>query len=288
MPGGVGGQRPLTAGASRRRRRQWINHYVRWYCKVIAAPRNFSNFRPHKFLRLGDFPNFRNLAEGGEVHYGTISENRETVTPAEYATGLAIGRRALMDDDLGALADFTSLIATRSAVFENTTVYALITSNGPTLSDDRTLFHTDHGNKAASGTAIGTGLDAAVQAVRSQIGLDGVRLNLRPRLLVVGPALEAAARRELAAISPTTTDAVRPWAGMLELVVDAEITGTRWYLFVDPAQCPTLIYGYVNGISGPQIITERDFDTQAIKVRAGLDFAAGVIDFRGVYANDGA
>jgi hypothetical protein len=49
-----------------------------------------------------------------------------------------------------------------------------------------------------------------------------------------------------------------------------------------------VIYGYVSGSEGPQVRTERDFDTQAVKVAAGLDFAVGAIDFRGAYSNAGA
>ncbi|ACI98697.1 prohead protease/major capsid protein fusion protein [Rhodospirillum centenum] len=256
--------------------------------RMIAAPRSFNDFKPHKFLRVGDFPTFRNLAEGAEVQYGSISENRETVTPGEFATGIAIGRRALVNDDLGALADFSSLIAIRAAQFENATVYGLLAGDGPVLSDGKALFHADHGNKAASGSAIADGIDAAVQALRAMTGLDGAKLNLRPRYLVVGPAREAAARRILAQINPTKAGDVNPWAAQFELVVDAEITGNRWFLVAEPAQAPTLVYGYVNGAAGPQILTETDFDTQAVKVRAGLDFAAGVIDFRGVYSNAGA
>lgn len=256
--------------------------------RSIAAPKPFSDFKPAKFLRLGDFPTFKNLAEAGEVPYGTISENRETVTPAEFATGIVIGRKALINDDLSALGDFSSMIAVRAAQFENSTVYGLLASNGPTLSDGKALFHADHGNKAGSGTTIANGIDAAVQAIRAMTGLDGAKLNLRPRYLVVGPAQEANGRRILAQINPTQAGDVNPWAGQFELIVDAEMTGNRWLLVAEPAQVPTLVYGYVNGATGPQILTERDFDTQALKVRAGLDFAAGVIDFRGAYLNEGA
>ncbi len=256
--------------------------------RQIAAPKPFQDFKSHNFLRLGDFPTFKNLAEGGEVKYGTISENRETVTPAEFATGIAIGRKALINDDLSALGDFSSMIAIRAAQFENSTVYGLLAGDGPTLSDGKALFHADHGNKASSGTAIANGIDAAVQAIRAMTGLDGAKLNLRPRYLVVGPAQEANARRILAQVNPTKAGDVNPWASQFELVVDAEISGNRWLLVAEPAQVPTLVYGYVNGASGPQILTETDFDTQAVKVRAGLDFAAGVIDFRGIYSNVGA
>ncbi|MFD2032775.1 hypothetical protein ACFSKM_25670 [Ancylobacter dichloromethanicus] len=56
----------------------------------------------------------------------------------------------------------------------------------------------------------------------------------------------------------------------------------------DPAAAPCLVYGYVSGAEGPQIRTEIDFDTRAVKVAAGLDFGCGVIDFRGLYKNEGA
>ena len=41
-------------------------------------------------------------------------------------------------------------------------------------------------------------------------------------------------------------------------------------------------------VEGPQVRSERDFDTQAVKVAASLDFAVGAIDYRGAYKNSGA
>lgn len=87
------------------------------------------------------------------------------------------------------------------------------------------------GNKAASGTA---GVDGAVQALRAMTGLDGMKLNIQPKFLVVGPAQEANARRILASIDPTTAADVNPWANAFTLIVDAEIVGNRWFLIADP------------------------------------------------------
>jgi phage major head subunit gpT-like protein len=257
---------------------------------MIAARRSFNDFKQHKFLRVGDFPTFTEVSEAGETPYGSISENRETVTPKEFATGVVIGRRALVNDDLSALSDFSSLIATRTAAFEDATVYALIADDGPTLSDGNSLFdNSNHGNKAGSGAAISvTTLADAVQAMREMTGLDGIPLNVTPRYLVVGPAYELIARQTLATITPAKAGDVNPWSGTLELIVDANISGNRWFVAADPAQVPTLVYGYVSGAEGPQITTETDFDTKSVKVRAGLDFAAGAIDYRGLYLNTGA
>ncbi|MBS7544368.1 prohead protease/major capsid protein fusion protein [Ancylobacter oerskovii] len=256
--------------------------YRRW-----AGRRSFTDFRDHSFLRIGDFPQFQETAENGELKYGTISENREKVRAKELNAGIAIGRRALINDDLSALADFSSMIAIRAAADENARVYALLAANAA-LSDGIALFHASHGNKAAAGAAITvSSLSLAVAALRKQKSLDSVPLNLAPRFLVVGPEKELEGRQVLAAVTATKAGDVNPWAGTMELVVDANIAGNGWYVVADPAAAPSVVYGYVSGAEGPQIRTEIDFDTRAVKVAAGLDFGCGVIDFRGLYQNEG-
>ncbi len=256
--------------------------------RLIAAQRSFTDFRDHSFLRIGDFPTFQETNEAGELKYGTLSENREKVRAKELNAGIAIGRRALINDDLSALADFSSMIAIRAASDENARVYGLLAANAA-LSDGKALFHADHGNKATTGAVLSVAsVGLAVAALRKQKSLDGVPLNLAPRFLVVGPDTELAARQVLAAITAAKAGDVNPWAGTMELVVDANITGAGWYVMADPAAAPSLVYGYVSGAEGPQIRTEIDFDTRAVKVAAGLDFGCGVIDFRGLYKNEGA
>lgn len=257
--------------------------YRRW-----AARRTFNDFRDHNFLRVGDFPEFKDVGESGEVKYGTISENREQVRAKELGTGIVVGRRLLINDDLSALADFSSMIAIRAAADENKRVYALLTGT-PVLSDTKALFHADHGNLAAAAAAVSSASAAiAVSAIRKQKSLDGLVLNLSPRFLIVGPDKEMEGRQLLAAITAAKASDVNPWAGSMELVVDANITGNGWYIGVEPEAAPSIVYGYVSGAEGPQIRTEVDFDTRAVKVAAGLDFGCGVIDFRGLFKNAGA
>lgn len=257
--------------------------YRKW-----AARKPFSDFRDHSFLRVGDFPSFKEINEGGEVKYGSISENAEKVRAKEYGTGIAIGRRALINDDLSSLSDFSSMIATRAAADENKQAYAVLAANAA-LSDTVALFHADHANLASSPSTIdGTNVALAVAQLRAQTSLDGLKLNLQPAYLVCGPAREVVARQLLAAIVAAKASDVNVWTGFAELVVDANITGNEWYIFSSPGAAPTIIYGYVAGSEGPQVRTERDFDTQAIKVAASLDFAVGAIDFRGAVKNAGA
>jgi phage major head subunit gpT-like protein/phage head maturation protease len=258
--------------------------YRRW-----AAKRGFNDFKAHKFLRVGDFPSHQEVAESGELTFSTLSENREQITAKEYARGIIIGRRALINDDMGALSGFATMAAVRAAADENNLVYSVIASNGPTLSDSVAMFNSAHGNKAASGTDIDvTNVAAARAAMRKQTSLDGLKLNITGSILLCGPDKELKARQLVAQITAAKASDVNPWSGTLDVLVDAEITGNRWYIVADPMMVPTVVYGYVNGAEGPQILTERDFNTQGIKVRSGFDFGAGAIDFRGMYLNEGA
>ena len=256
--------------------------------RTWAAQRSFNDFRPHKFLRIGDFPSLKEIGEGGETKFGTVSENRETVSAKEFGTGIVIGRRALINDDLGAIQNFTSMIGVRVASDENAMAYALLESN-PALSDGKSLFHASHGNKAGTGSALDVNsMAAAVKALRLQTSLDGIKLNVAPRYLVIGPALELTARQLLASIVANLTSNVNPWSGLVELVIDANITGNEWYLFADPAMVPNFVFGYVSGSNGPVVRSEIDFDTRAFKVAVGLDFGVGAIDYRGAFLNAGA
>jgi len=259
--------------------------------RQIAVKKPMNDFKAHKFLRVGDFPDFEEVAEGGPARHGTISENQETVTPKEFATAITIGRRVLVNDDLSALADFSSIIATRAAAKEESLVYALLASDGPTMADGVSMFSTasTRGNKAGAGAAISaTSIGAAVAALRKMTGLDGLPLAIQPRFLVVGPDKELQARQVLATINPTEAENVNPWSSVLTLVVAPHVTGNRWFVAADPGQVPCLVYGYVQGAEGPQIHTEIDFDTRGVKVRASLDFGCGVIDHRGWFLNTGA
>lgn len=257
--------------------------YRKW-----AAKKTFVDFKEHNFLRVGDFPSFKPVAENGSFKYGTTSENREKVKAKEYGTGIAVGRQLLLNDDLSALSDFSGMIATRAAADENKLAYGVLAANA-NLADGKTLWHADHFNLAASGTAIdAAAITAAVTAIRGQKSLDGLTLNLSPAFLVVGPAKEVQARQLLASVNATKSSDVNVWANFAELIVDSEITDNRWYVFAAPSAAPVVVYGYVAGAEGPQIRSEIDFDTRAVKVAVSLDFAVGAIGAVGAYKNPGA
>ena len=253
-----------------------------------SAQRTFNDFREHRFLRLGDFPGLTQLGqENEEPTFGSISEHRESITPHEYGSGVAVTRKLLINDDLGALQSLTSLVGIRVAAEENRMAYAYLASN-PTMNDSFALFSANHGNSMTAADITVASIAAAVKALRSMTTLDGIFLNLQPKILVCGPARELSARTLLHEIVATQVSNVNPYSGMLELQVDANISGNSWYVFADPNAAPVVVYGYVANTMGPVVRSEIDFETRCLRIAVNLDWGIGAIDYRGAIFNVGA
>lgn len=256
--------------------------------KAWASRRPFKDFKPHKFLRVGDFPAFTSAPEPATVTFGTAGEDREQVRLISYTAGISFTREALINDDLGALSSISTSIAARASNCENELAYSVLSAN-PLMADGFALFSTEHANLAGTPSTIDVANVAiGVKAMRGQTTLDGLPMNLAPKFLICGPALELKARQLLAAVTPATTAAVNPYSGAFELVVDSNISGNEWYLAADPARLASIVYGHLNGVESAEVWVARDASTRSLRIHAGLDFGVGAIDFRGVYKNAGA
>jgi hypothetical protein len=263
--------------------------------RTFFGQRSFNDFKAHKFLMAGDFPALAELAEGGAITAGTISEKRESITPKTYARQVRITRQALVNDDLGAFTDFGAMIGRRVADYENALAFALVNTasgDGPTLSTgSAAVFGTGatRANKASSGAAISeTSLDLAYAAMMAQTSLDGIKLNIQPSILLTGAAYRGAAIRYTTRISPESGANVGLYSGLTP-VSDANIPGNRWYAFADPASAPVYVYGYVNGQTAPMVRVQQYVPgTDALAIEVVHDFAVGAVDHRGGYFNAGA
>ncbi|MGG5819635.1 prohead protease/major capsid protein fusion protein [Falsiroseomonas sp. HW251] len=104
--------------------------------RQIFLRRDFRDFKPHRHLRVGDFPTLMPLLENGEIQAGTMSESQEIVLLQTFARRIRVTRPMLVNDDLGAFTDFAAMIGRRVADFENATAYGLLngaSGDGPTL-----------------------------------------------------------------------------------------------------------------------------------------------------------
>ncbi|WP_273687085.1 head maturation protease, ClpP-related [Ketogulonicigenium vulgare] len=253
--------------------------------RQIAKQKNFRDFRPMPLVRSGDFPMPVPVPESGEIKWGTFSESGETAIIVPYARGLTISRQMMVNDDLGAISELLDGYGETLAYFEEHTFYA--SALGAKLSDGKDLFHADHGNLASSASGIDpTSISLGRSAMRKQKSKDGLALSLSPSILLVGPDKETEAEMVVAAITPTDSEAVNPFAGKLQTVVSSEIQGKAWYLLSGRAPC--WVFGYLEGQEGPRVRTEEPFGQQGFKMTVEHDFGLGAADFRGGYKNTGA
>lgn len=251
------------------------------------------DFRTVNKIMLGEAPMLEKLNEHGEIKAGTMAEAKETYKVETFARKIGVTRQVLVNDDLGAFADLSRRMGQAAAETEAKTLVDLLESNsgnGPTMEDGDTLFHADHGNKAASGGAIADAtLSAARLAMRSQTGLSGQRISATPKFLLVPPAQETTAEKWLATIAAAKAADVNPFSGSLSLVVEPRLSSaTRWYVTADATEIDGLEYAYLAGGEGPQVESKSGWDVDGVEVRIILDFGAGFIDWRGWYQNAGA
>ena len=263
--------------------------------RTLFLRRDFRDFKPHRHLRVGDFPTLLPLSENGEVQAGTMSESQELVFLQTFARRIRVTRQMLVNDDLGAFTDFASMIGRRVADFENATAYQLLNAangDGPTLiTGAAAVFGTAaaRANKAGAGTALDLpNLALGRAAVMRQKTLDGLPIAVGAQMrLLVGPNQELAARQLTVSVQATQTSNANVYAGFVQPLVEPLIPANRWYLFSDPLAAPVYVYGYLNGAEGPQVTTGNVQGVDGVEVSVIFDFGVGAIDWRGAWFNPG-
>jgi phage head maturation protease len=261
--------------------------------KTVGRRTTARDFRAKTSIQMGEAPTLEKVSEAGEFKSGTMAEAKESYAIDSYGKIIAFSRKAMVNDDLGALTDMAGKWGQAAVEFEAQFLVNLLTlaaGAGPTMDDAKALFHTDHGNLAGSGAVLSeTTLSAARLAMRTQKGLSGKPINVTPKFLIVPPALETTAEKFLATIQPHSATDVNPFGGKLTLLVEARLpSATRWYVVADPAQVEGLEYAYLQGEEGPQVETKAGFEVDGMQFKVRLDFGAAFLDFRSWYMNPGA
>lgn len=250
------------------------------------------DFRPMQEIQRGGIGNLKPLSEHGEIQSVSTVEAGTSWQVGTYGGKLDVTRKLLINDDKALFGTIASDMGQAARRTETQAIVDLLLSNsgnGPLLADGKSLFHADHANKPGSGAALtDVTLGNAIVAVQSQRGLGGEIIGLQPAFLVVSPALQFAAAKLLASITPATVADVNPLAGKLELIVDPRLAGAAWYVFARPSQAPVLKVGRLAGQSGPVVQQQERWDGLGTSFRVFTDFGVTAVDFRGAYRNQGA
>lgn len=261
--------------------------------KQIARQGSRPDFRAGTALKLGELSALSKVSESGEIKAVSRSEAAESYVLDTYAGMFSITRKALINDDLNAFADWSRAAGQAAAQTEGALLWTLLSQGagaGPVMNEDsKSLFHADHGNLLTGAALAVASLSLARKSLRTMKGLDGKTvIAVTPKYLVVGPELETIAEQVLTSIAANTVDEVNPFGGKLTLLVEPRITDDAWYVFADPATAPVLEYSYLSSAPGPQMASREGWDVLSTEYRVVLDFGAGAVDWRGAVRNPGA
>lgn len=218
------------------------------------------------------------VAEGNPILPGLPAVTKESAYLKTFARLFRIGERLYEADRSGLFVRFGQQFALSAASKQADLAYGVLIEN-PALADGAPWLSVEAGNQAAPAQNYATplneaNLDAALGGLRAQ-RLNGLRLNLSAKFLLVGADEELAARRLVRDLFST---------GELQIVVEDRLTGHGFYLIADPEIMPTVAKLSLAGSKHPVIITaSRSGTAPALVIRACADMGAAPMSRVGIF-----
>jgi phage major head subunit gpT-like protein len=259
----------------------------------LARQITLPDFKSVKRNQLGEAPQLLKVIEGAEFTRGTVGEGKEEFALSTYGRVFAITRQAIVNDDMDAFSRLPMLFGRSARDLESDLVWAEITANA-NMGDGVALFHATHNNLAGAGAVISiTTIGAGRTAMRKQKGVNAKQfVNSQAKYLVVPAALETVAEQFVSTnLLANASGSVNPFAGRLQVIAEPRLDANSlisWYMAADPSQIDLIEYAYLLGEDGPTLESRVGFDVDGLEIKCRHDFAAKVIDYRGLYKNPGA
>lgn len=264
------------------------------FCAVGSVP----DFRPSFRYRVGSLSRLEKLTENSEFKNKIIPDGEKAQIAAEtFGNIIAITRQAIVNDDLGYFASLMNRLGRAAKLSIELAVYELLAQNsglGPTQQDGQPLFHSTHNNVAASGTVLSVdGIDKNRVLLGSQKDVTGNEiLDLKPAILLLPLGLGAQARLINTSITDPTI------AGKIQVpnvavntfrkIIDtARLTGTRRYIFADPASVPTIEVAFLDGEREPVLESKEGWRVDGTEMKVRYDFGVKDVDYRGAVTDAG-
>ena len=247
--------------------------YDNWR-KVTSDIESVPDFRTRHWTRVGGYGDLASVAERGT--YPTIT------SPGDEEVSYAVGKYGGIEDItmemiLGDRLAQVRKAPQRMAYAASRTLYKfvmnMVTTTNPTMDyDSVALYDAAHGNTGTTALSV-SGLDAVTIAMRSQtaFGQSSEILGTRnkPKLLIVPNELEGRALRIINPSEAYAAAIASSWdadtgmdpqrfknAGLEVLVYDQLTDATDWWVVADPMKVPTIVMGFLNGRTEPELFTQ--------------------------------
>jgi hypothetical protein len=262
---------------------------VTW--RAIARRGSLPDFKQGSAVRMTVKGALAKVPPGGEIQHGQLDAESATNTLDTYGRIIGLDRRDLINDDAGALTQVVPQLATKAAKSLERAFYTVFLNNS-------SFFTAGRGNTSTgAGSALAlAGLSAAIQKMRSLKDVDGEFALVEPKILLVPPTLEPAARQLVNSMQliggPTTpAPSANPWADLnLQVVTsplmeDTSLTGNNtaaWYLLAGPGDTAVMQVDFLDGLESPTVeATDADFSMLGQAFRVFWDYGCSFLEYRG-------
>lgn len=272
----------------------------RRFCAVGSV----SDFRPHYRYRTGALGNLQPLNELAEYQNADIPDGtRESVGISTRGLLINLSRKALINDDQGALVGVASGLGRSTARTIETDVHRVVLLNGghgPLLNDGKPVIHVDHNNLVTDEDYIGApSVDTYEHVIWLMTGqMDRQRLDyldLRPELLLAPNLYERRVRTlNTAEFDPDLTgdtgniNTPNPYRNQFrDLITTRRMTGVGWYVLADPQVAPVYEVSFLNGEQQPVLDQDIPFNVDGVRWKVRADYGVGAVGHEGIVFNPG-
>lgn len=263
----------------------------------ICAVRPVNDFKTVESYRLTGNDEYEKVAPTGEIKHGTLGEESFSNKADTYAKLLAVTRKDIINDDLGAITTVPRKLGRGAALKLNNVFWTLFLNNA--------AFFTEARKNYAEGASTALSVDAlstVEAAFLNMVDPDNQPLGVNPAILLAPPALSALAQQlyKGAEIRDTTGNkqyiVSNPHAGKyrveisryLSLAAFSGNSAKAWYLLADPQDVPVIEVAFLYGQESPTVETsDMDFSTLGIQMRGYHDFGVALQDCRGGFKAKG-
>ncbi len=276
---------------------EYFNQNPKWWAPIVHEE-DFATMDQVTWLTTGGFIDLPTVAEGDPYTEFEWSDNEETATFLKKGGYVGITLEMIDRDRVSAVRQIPRKLGVSAYRTISGLVAALFTANagvGPTLSDTKALFHTDHKNLGTSALDASS-WDGVVQSMFKQPEATSEKpLGIRPAYILVPIELEKTALTLFTSpLLPGTANNdvnVRQLPGDRVITVPEWTDAQDWAAAADPVQAQGVCIGYRFG-RAPELFVADDaltgsmFTNDEMRIKARFVVAVGVGDFRALYKNN--
>ena len=253
--------------------------------------REKSNLKDNTEIQIGTFKELESIPEGGLYPERSFSDSKEKYKIEKFGASFSITEEAIINDDLGAILRVPAMFARAAAERESSLVWSQLTNTNNKMSDGKHIFHNDHKNMLQASALNNESIEKALIKIAQQTGLDGEKISLNPKYIIVTKANEAQALRLMSPVAATKISDINIYANRFKIIVEdrLEALGEKsWILACSPTEIDGIVLAYLKGERGLKLTRHEEYRDDSIKYKCRLFAGAKAIDYRGFYLNAGA